>query len=433
MRFAPGIVPAVIALAVSCAPQGPAAPAAGPAARDADPGAGLLYVWTGDVDEADPDFLAVFDVRPTGDRYGTLLSTVPVPGRGNWPHHTEYVVTGRQLFANAWGTGRTFRFDLADPRRPRIAGEFAARGEYGDPHSYARLPNGHVLATFQSRGAEYAPPGGLLELDEEGNVVRAVSGAAPGVPDRETWPYSLLVLPDLDRVVTTNTRMGRVTEWKAAMAAARGDSVHTHADADVQSTHVQVWRLSDLKLLATLRLPEQDGGHNAFSAEPRRLANGNVYVNTFSCGLYRIAGLESERPTVEAALYSRFEAPGYCAVPVVVGNYWIQPSATERAIVSYDLGDPARPREASRISLDSSFMGPHWLALDPASPRIVVTSDDHAWMLMVLVDTATGALRIDERFREEGATGPGFTFDRPAWPHGRAGRGMPHGAVFNTP
>lgn len=424
---------AALGLSSACTPRAPssAVPVAAPGAKT---GAGVLYVWAGDQDEADPDFLAVLDVRPASPRYGRLLTTVPVPGRGNWPHHTEYELTaGKLLFANAWGTGRTFQFDLADPERPRLAGELTARGGYAYPHSYARLGNGHVLATFQSRGEEYAPPGGILELDEQGNLVRAVSGAAPGIPDRETWPYSLLVLPDLDRVVTTNTRMGMVAEWKAGAAAARGDSAHVHADADVRSTHVQVWRLSDLRLVATLRLPPQEGGHNTWTAEPRRLANGNVYVNTFSCGLYRIAGLDTDHPTVEPALYSRFEGSGYCAVPAVVGDFWIQPSATDRAIMTYDLRDPARPREASRIVLDTAFQNPHWLALDPAGPRLVVTSDDFSWVLMLLVDPATGALRIDERFREEGAARPGFTFNRPTWPHGRAGRALPHGAVFSPP
>ena len=428
MRIIRGTCVVLLAVIASCAAPNPPAPATAPAASAAGADAGLLYVWAGDQDEADADFLAVLDARPDSPRYGSLISTVPVPGRGNWPHHTEYELSpGRELFANAWGTGRTFRFDLTDPRSPRIAGAFAARAGYAYPHSYARLANGHVLATFQSGDGEYGPQGGIVELDEAGTVVRGVSGIAPGLPARESWPYSLLALPDLDRLVTTNTRMGTVEEWKAMGS---GDTAHVHADAAVQSTHVQVWRLSDLRLLATIQLPAQDGGHNALTAEPRRLANGDVYVNTFTCGLYRIAGLDTERPTAEPALHGRFEEPGWCAVPVVIGNFWIQPSATEHAIVVYDLADAARPREASRLALDSTFRGPHWLAADPAGSRIVATSDANAWVLIINVDPATGALRIDERFREEGVGRPGVTFDRATWPHGAGGRALPHGAVF---
>ena len=46
---------------------------------------------------------------------------------------------------------------------------------------------------------------------------------------------------------------------------------------------------------------------------------------------------------------------------------------------------------------------------------------------------ATGQLAVDERFREEGASQPGFRMDNKTWPHGGAARGIPHGAVFSRP
>jgi hypothetical protein len=404
-----------------------AAPDAGPTAAE------RLYVWTGDADEADPDFLAVFDVRPGSPRYGQVVTTVPVEGRSNWPHHTEYEATaGRTLLANGWNSGKTFVFDLSDPDQPRVRSVLGEAGGYGRPHSYARLPNGNVLATFQSKAGEYMPPGGLVELDGEGRVVRAVSGSAPGIPVEDTWPYSLLVLPDLDRVVTTNTRMGTVAEW-LDRAPAPGEG-HAHVGRDSRASHIQVWRLSDLALVATLQLPPQAGGHHEYPAEPRRLASGEVLVNTFSCGLYRLTGLDADRPAVAPVLASALEGTQWCAVPVVVGNYWIQPSATERAVIAYDLSDPSTPREASRVALDERFRGPHWLARDAGASRVVVTAEDpDVWVMLLDVDPATGRLTIDEAFRDRGADRPGVSFDRAQWPHGRTGRGVPHGAVFGAP
>ncbi len=389
----------------------------------------LLYVWAGDADEQDADFLAVVDARRDSPTYGRVIATVPVEGRGHVPHHTEYALAGTTLFANGWQSGRTFIFDLTDPRAPHVAGEFGERGGYTYPHSYARLPNGNVLATFQSSGGTYGPTGGLVELDGQGNLVRSASGVSPDVPGNENWTYSLLVLPDVDRLVTTNTRMGFPSEWRSALRAMT-DPAHRHVSQDVQSTHVQIWRLSDLSLIATLRLPAQDGGHNAWTAEPRRLANGEVYVNTFSCGLYHIAGVATERPTVAPVTFSRFAGFGFCSVPVTVGNVWIHPSATEGAIIAYDLSDPAAPREVSRLALDSAYANPHWIALDAVGDRLVVTADDQPWVLIVDVDPVNGALTVDERFREPGATRAGITFDRAAWPHGAGGRAQPHGAVF---
>jgi hypothetical protein len=164
-------------------------------------GKGLLYVWAADADGKDADFLAVIDARTQSSTYGTVLGTVPVEGRGNVPHHTEYALTpGAGLWANGWGTGRTFMFDLTDPLAPRVSGEFGARGGYSYPHSYARLANGHVLATFQSSGEGYTASGGLVELDGKGEFVRGATGISPEVPAGDNWTYSLLVLADLDRV-----------------------------------------------------------------------------------------------------------------------------------------------------------------------------------------------------------------------------------------
>ncbi|MCE9602764.1 MAG: selenium-binding family protein [Gemmatimonadetes bacterium] len=403
-----------------------------PADRPSTDGTGLLYVWAADADAKDPDFLAVLDARSGSSTYGSILSTVTVSGRANVPHHTEYALTpGAGLWANGWSTGKTFMFDLTAPLAPRVSGEFGARGGYAYPHSYARLPNGSVLATFQSSGEGYTATGGLVELDARGELVRSASGISPEVARDLNWTYSLLVLPDLDRVVVTNTRMGMVAEWES-MAKAAMDSSHHHVSQDVRTTHIQIFRLSDLALLHTLQLPPQGGGHDAWTAEPRRLANGDVYVNTFSCGLYRVVGVATERPSVTPTLFSPVSDMGSCAVPVVLGNYWIQPSTDERMVVAYDLSDPAKPREASRLVFDSTMSSPHWLALDPAQPRLVVTFGDHGVVVIVDIDPTTGKLTLDERFRDAGAATPGVRTDRAAWPHGATGAAKAHGAVFGT-
>lgn len=392
-------------------------------ARDDQASGSLLYVWAGDADTAQPDFLAVLDADTASATYGQVLSTTSSGSQNNGPHHTEYQIGAATLFANGWGSGRTFIFDLADRGRPQLAGSFDHHGTWRYPHSYARLPNGNVLATVQSSGdSGYTPSGGLVELDNAGTVVRSASTLTPAVPARENWSYSLLVLADIDRVIGTHTRMGMSPARTASMEAA-----HRHVSPDAASTHVQIWRLSDLSLLSTVRLPPQTGGNHQYVAEARRTAGGEVFVNTFTCGLFRLTGLQSDTPRAEPALMAPFQDPGYCAVPVVLGNYWIQPNATERAIVSLDLSDPARPREVSRITLDSSLVAPHWLGLDSAGGRIVVTSSDLPWILMLRIDRSTGVLSVDERFGTAGQ----ITFDREQWPHGASGQAQPHGAVFS--
>ena len=138
---------ATLALAVlplfACSPRAP-----GPAGAQAQ----YLYLWTASDDVAQPDFLAVLDVTEDGSRYGRLVTTLPVPGRGNVPHHTEHEMPADgRLFANGFGTGQSFVFDLTNSAQPRIASQFGDVEGYSHPHSFLRLPNGNVLATFQMR------------------------------------------------------------------------------------------------------------------------------------------------------------------------------------------------------------------------------------------------------------------------------------------
>src|SRR5262249_41404700 len=102
-----------------------------PAAGDSE----FLYLWTAAPDSNSPDFLAVFDVHPDIGRYGALVGTVEVTSGGNRPHHTEHsLAQDQQLFANGFGSGRSFIFDLRDPAKPRLTGQFAEQAGMHHPH-----------------------------------------------------------------------------------------------------------------------------------------------------------------------------------------------------------------------------------------------------------------------------------------------------------
>ena len=381
-----------------------------------------LYVWAGDADTTDSDFLAVMDVRPGSPSYGRVLSTLPVGARATGPHHTEHQLeSDRLLFANGFGAGRTFRFDLTRPAKPRLLGSFTNAGAFSFPHSFVRLTNGHLLATFQGHGEHNVPPGGLVELDREGRLVRATSARAAAFDSTQMRPYSLAVLPALDRVVSTSTDM-------------TGDF----------GAHLQVWRLSDLALLRTIELPVTSAGdghehhatmkshredHHLFPGEPRVLADGRtVLLATFTCGFYRVSNIDAPTPQVD--FLAAFGGEN-CAVPLLVGHLWIQTIPDEHALATLDVSDPAHPREIGRVSFDSTF-SPHWLAYDAGGSRLVVNNGDDR-MFLVHVDLRSGALAIDPAFRDEGAAAPGVSFARAGWPHGATGPAKPHGSVFARP
>src|SRR5262245_38140479 len=135
-----------------------------------------LFAWAGDEDRESSDFLAVIDLAREGDRYGTIVATTPIGEQGLWPHHTEHELgASRMLFANGFAGNRNFLFDLRDALRPKVVERFNGVAGLGFLHSYERLPNGHVVATFQSHGPKNESPGGIAELDERGRVVRSRS------------------------------------------------------------------------------------------------------------------------------------------------------------------------------------------------------------------------------------------------------------------
>jgi hypothetical protein len=401
---------AAVLLAVpACGPRPPApAPPAAPIARE------YLHLWTASADSSEPDFLAVLDVTEGSVRYGGIVTTLPVPGRGNLPHHTEHEMPAdRQLFANGFGAGQTFVFDLTDPARPRIAAQFGDVEGYAHPHSFLRLPNGHVLATFQMRHeAGGMTPGGLVELTPAGQPVRSVSANAPGL-DPATRVYSAGIVPALDRIVTTTTDM----------------------DADSPaSRQLQIWRLSDLTLLHTITLPDGPrGDESMLTAEPRILADGRtVLVSTFACGLYLMEGLDGPSPSARLVASFPRKEQTYCAIPVIAGHYYLVTVPAWNAVVSLDISDPSAPREASRLTLGPDDV-PHWIAMSEDRRRVVITGYGAMKHRAVIArfDSATGRLSPDARFREEGATEPGFRMDDKSWPHGGSAKGIPHGAVFS--
>jgi hypothetical protein len=382
-----------------------------------EPAREYLFVWTAAEGGEQPDFLAVLDVTENDGRYGRLVTTVPVPGLGNGNHHTEHEMPADgQLFANGFESGRTFVFDLREPEQPRIAAEFGDVEGYAHPHTFVRLPNDNVLATFQMRHAHDGAmrTGGLVEMTPAAAAVRSTSADFDGA-DPTMRVYSAAVVPAFDRIVTTTTDM--------------------HGDSPA-SRNIQVWGLGDLALQHTFPLPDGPvGNEGLLTAEPRLLKDGKtVLVSTFRCGLYLLEGLDGDAPSGRlVASFPQMEGE-FCAIPVIAGDYYLVTVPAWNAVVSLDIRNPAAPREVSRVTLLPDDV-PHWIAISPDQRRVVVTG--YAGMqhqvFIARFDPASGQLALDERFREEGAAEAGFRMDDKTWPHGGDAKGIPHGAVFSRP
>jgi hypothetical protein len=204
-------------------------------------------------------------------------------------------------------------------------------------------------------------------------------------------------------------------------------------DKDGVTRTVQVWRLSDLKLLRTLVLPPGPRrSEQQYPGEPHLLADGKtVLVHTFACGLYQLEGIETDHPS--ARLLKTFDGDE-ADVPLLIGHYWLQTLPSVRALAAYDISDLTHIREVSRVTFDVK-QKPHWISDDHDGRRIVLNSDEHGdhRLFIVNFDPQTGALALDARFRDAGSDQPGVSMDGKSWPHGFHGDAFAHGTVFSRP
>lgn len=329
-RSASAVVPlgAAVALAAEPAPHGH-----------------YMFAWAGDPEQRGEDFIAVIDADPASPHYGELLTSAASGITTRQVHHTEYwMPDSGQLFANDHRAGDTVIFDLTEALKPSVRARFHDLAGFSHPHSFLRLPNGHVLASFQFEGAFHhaAGPhddpgedpaakrgvhGGIVEIDDDGRAVRAAATADAAHADSPLMAYSLVPLPDLDRVLVTNSGM-------------RGEDPTGHT--------YQMFRLSDLKLLSTNAFDPGPGRYGEIDPEEaRRGPDGAVYVQTVGCGVERVSELTSDRPVARLV----YQFPGSsCGVPSVVGRYWIQSVQLLHAIVVLDF--PRGARRTDSASLD---------------------------------------------------------------------------------
>jgi hypothetical protein len=389
-----------------------------------------LFVWAGDSAGKASDFLAVIDAAPSSQHYGSVVASLPTGMSATHPHHTEAELgPNGHLLANGFHAGRTWLYDVSVPREPKIVTSFGDLAGFSHPHTYIRLSDGNVLATFQYKADSSTPAptsghgamsmggahttGGLVEMDERGTVIRSGAAGDSAISDKNIFPYAVLPIPSLDVAVSTTTDMDEDNK-------------------QATSEWVQFWRLSDLKLLRSIALkPGPRGDEHKFSGEPRLLPDGkSVYIHTFNCGLYLLRDVNSAAPS--ATFVKAFEGKD-CGVPILTGHYWLQPVPATHALVALDITDPEHPREVSSLKIGDDEK-PHWIAIDRTGRRVVLNSAGAGTgnrLFVINFDPATGALALDERFRDAGAQRAGVSLTQKTWPHGFTGTAIPHGTVFS--
>ena len=344
-------------------------------------------------------------------------------------------------------TNRTFVFDVRQPLAARLVhiDEPGAGRRFGAPHDYVTLPNGHVLGTctdaLRYRGEPreiLGAPGGLVELDADGNFVREIPAADPAARHLIIAPFGAAASPSVGRLVTTNAGHGYA-------ATTRGERM--------PGISVQVWKLDGPSLLKTTILDADKRGEENLGPITARFLQRKpmLYVSTDQGGgLYASDSIDTPNPTFQLVFDFGPGALGGGTAISPDDRFLVEALAGSSRVVSLDLADPWHPKLVSAVRLDRDPLntskarpgGPHGVAMSADGTRVAVADyavdvpgyrqdGDHR-VYMLRLDPATGRLRIDGAFQDELTGEVGVSFERASWPHGDTGPARPAGLLFVT-
>jgi hypothetical protein len=407
-----------------------------------------LLVWAGDADRQDSDFLAVVNANPSSRKYGRVIATAPVRSAGNEPHELNdgFRYDGR-VFASGLLSNKVFIFDLRDPEAPRFGGTTDLNGRrYWAPRGIASLPNGRVAVACPDRARHMGlarevtgAPGGLVELDANGRVVREITAGSEESRGYVVAPSGIAHAAAAKVVITTSHAHGYA-------ASARGEPT--------VGITVQVWKAPELALRATIPLEAGPRGEeNLGPLTVRALRRSPVaYVSTHEGGaLYASDSIGIDDPAFRLAF--DFGAGSFPVGAAVTPDdrYYVTALSGTHQVAMLDLADPLQPRLVSSVRLDRNpdpdakagkprAGGPGGLAMASDGSRVAVADytvdvptyrrdGDHR-VYLLRVDAEEGRLRVDTAFRDETTDEVGLDFNRARWPHGATGPARPRGLLF---
>ena len=415
-----------------------------------------LFIYAGDYDRKDADFLAILDVDPDSPTFGQPLFSLTTGLTDSMPHHMEYVPPppGEPLFMNAHHDEASLVVDISNLPSLGISKSFTPPPPFRFPHDYSRTEAGTRLVGFlrsetpdieTETGAtlkdepfsesicrarpgafEGGYHGGIAEYSASGELLRSVSAAVDTL-DKAVRPYAFAQLPDVDRFVVTSAPMTE-TSWAEVL---------------------QIYRYSNFQLLHTLPMPAGEivSSDNKWKAKAtgfglQGLDDGSVFLNSYECSFYHLTRIETDDPKIERVFSVKTDqsdhAPHACGIPVLVKDFWVQPVGKSNRVVVLDIADPDNPKEVFRLETPDDFR-PHWLSKDPQSNRLVLGAElgGEQGFYVLRIDEKTGALDFDDNFQ---GRKPGFLFssrtpgyislDRDEWPHGDTGGAWGHAGLF---
>ncbi len=350
----------------------------------------LLYVWTSDADQKDPDFLAVIDASPTSSSYGKVITTVPTSAPANEAHHFGYTVNADRIFAGGLFSNRLFIYDVgADPKHPKLVKtvpDLAASTGYSGPHTFYAVPGGVMIAMLGAKDG--GAPGALVQLDNDGNFVKALP--AP------KYMYDVGIKPELNLIVTSS--------WAHPHAVKAGNT-----PMDQVGDEVVAWDYKTGKVLQTEHLDKAP-------LEVRWLHGAAARGGFINCA-FGNSVWHWEVGNDGKLAFTRVIKLADTAIPadmrISYDNKFLFVSLFGGgAVQQYDIADPLQPKLVSTVAFPQAQM----MKLTPDNKRLYVSNS--------LLSNLDGKVPYRVRLIDVGAKGmtldPVFDVDFEHLPTGQA-------------
>ena len=358
----------------------------------------LVYVWTRDADEHDPDFIAVVDADPKSGTYGRILDRAPTSTVGNEAHHFGYTADANRIFAGGLFSNQLFVYDvLADPRAPRLVRtvDLDPTG-YRGPHTLYAVPGGMLIAMLGD--VDGGGPGGLVRLDNDGNFRDALPG-----PDHRGSPvymYDVGIKPEMNRMITSSWAFPQHIQHGPAPAEEVGSAVVVWDWK--RSEVIQVANLDKAPLeVRWLHGPDGRGGFI-------NCAYGN------SLWYWEDADRDGQLEFHRVVRFPDGSAPADVRISYDNRYLYVTHFGGNR-VEQYDIRNPRQPRLVSTLE----FPHPNMMKLSPDSRRLYVSNsilsplDPDEQFTLRLVHVGPEGMRLDEKFRPDFVNLP----TGPAGPH----------------
>ncbi len=377
-RIALLLLCAALPAAVIPAPRGPEDESVFVRGLSAGQHESVLYVWTSDADQKDPDFLTTIDADPRSATYGTIIATTPTSAPANEAHHFGYTVNADRIFAGGLFSNRLFIYDVAtDPKHPRLiktVPDLAASTGYSGPHTFYAVPGGVTIAMLGSKDG--GAPGALVQLDNDGNFVKALPA-----PD---YMYDVGIKPELNLIVTSS--------WAHPHAVKAGNT-----PMDQVGDVVVAWDYKTGKVLQQEHLDKAP-------LEVRWLHGAAARGGFINCA-FGNSVWHWEVGKDGKLVFTRVIKLADNAIPadmrISYDNRFLFVSLFGGgAVEQYDIADPLHPKLASRVAIPQAQM----LKLTPDNKRLYVSNsllsnlDGKVPYRVRLVDVGPDGLAIDPRF-----------------------------------